>query len=64
MPNQWFYKDGNEVVGPVDDRALRNAAKAGDLTAASAVRLGEQGWHSAKPNMGPKTCPHCGKIIP
>lgn len=48
MANQWFYQRGDDFIGPVDDRGLKNAVKAGDITPSSLISLGKEGaWGPA-----------------
>ncbi len=48
MPNSWYLKVGDKVVGPIDDAGLASAVAAGTVQQSSRIRLGEQGaWGPA-----------------
>jgi hypothetical protein len=48
MPQQWYYQQMGEVVGPVSGAQLRRLAKSGEIQPDTRVRLGgTDGWYSA-----------------
>lgn len=71
--SQWFYRDGEREVGPLNSSELLNLVREQTIGAATLVRKGESAWFPAgsvgglfdaavKPTVS-YVCPECGSQV-